>query len=320
MLLIKLSTGSASVLGLNKIKMKHPPETAYLMLGEKCIKNCDFCAQAKESTSSSNKLSRITWNPYDLEQIIDGLNAAYSAGNICRACFQTVHEDKIFKNILSVVSKIKERSKIPICVALDTNNFNNVLKLINEGVDRICIPIDAATSWLFYNIKNSDFYKRLDILEQSADFYPGKISTHLIAGLGENEEDFAKILGWLFEKNIIPAIFAFTPVPGTKMEAFNQPDISSYRRIQIMRFFMHKSNVLLSDMEFLNGRLIRLFVPGQNWKDLIWESKGSAFRTSGCPGCNRPYYNEKPNGIMYNYPGPLSDDEIETAICESRLK
>jgi biotin synthase len=35
-----------------------------------------------------------------------------------------------------------------------------------------------------------------------------------------------------------------------------------------------------------------------------------AFRTSGCPDCNRPYYNEKPSGPMYNYPEDLTAEEI----------
>ena len=29
---------------------------------------------------------------------------------------------------------------------------------------------------------------------------------------------------------------------------------------------------------------------------------GVPFQTSGCPGCNRPYYNERPGGILYNFP------------------
>jgi biotin synthase len=37
---------------------------------------------------------------------------------------------------------------------------------------------------------------------------------------------------------------------------------------------------------------------------------GEPFRTSGCPNCNRPYYNEKPSGPIYNYPKPPIQTEI----------
>jgi biotin synthase len=37
---------------------------------------------------------------------------------------------------------------------------------------------------------------------------------------------------------------------------------------------------------------------------------GSPFLTSGCPGCNRPYYNERPGGPLYNYPRQPLPEEI----------
>ncbi|MFX1452564.1 MAG: radical SAM protein, partial [Promethearchaeota archaeon] len=33
------------------------------------------------------------------------------------------------------------------------------------------------------------------------------------------------------------------------------------------------------------------------------------FLTSGCPGCNRPYYTSKPSGPTYNYPRMLNENE-----------
>ncbi|MEM2915121.1 MAG: radical SAM protein, partial [Candidatus Bathyarchaeia archaeon] len=37
---------------------------------------------------------------------------------------------------------------------------------------------------------------------------------------------------------------------------------------------------------------------------------GEPFKTSGCPGCNRPYYNERPGGPIYNYPRKPTSKEI----------
>ncbi len=41
---------------------------------------------------------------------------------------------------------------------------------------------------------------------------------------------------------------------------------------------------------------------------------GVAFQTSGCPDCNRPFYNERPGGPMYNYPKALTSPQIEVAV------
>jgi biotin synthase len=38
--------------------------------------------------------------------------------------------------------------------------------------------------------------------------------------------------------------------------------------------------------------------------------KSEAFQTTGCPNCNRPYYNEKPSGPIYNYPKDLTEKEF----------
>jgi biotin synthase-related radical SAM superfamily protein len=46
---------------------------------------------------------------------------------------------------------------------------------------------------------------------------------------------------------------------------------------------------------------------------------GVAFQTSGCPDCNRPFYNERPGGPLYNYPRPLTPAEASKAITELAL-
>ncbi len=44
---------------------------------------------------------------------------------------------------------------------------------------------------------------------------------------------------------------------------------------------------------------------------------GKAFETSGCPDCNRPYYDESPRGVIFNYYRLLVAGEIRQAILES---
>jgi biotin synthase len=56
-------------------------------------------------------------------------------------------------------------------------------------------------------------------------------------------------------------------------------------------------------------------------KDLLREalSSGVAFQVTGCKGCNRPFYNERPRGPMYNYPRRLTEEEVLRAIEETNL-
>ena len=65
-----------------------------------------------------------------------------------------------------------------------------------------------------------------------------------------------------------------------------------------------------------DGQLLGFGVSKAELKNTI--NAGSLFLTSGCPGCNRPYYNEKPSGPLYNYPRPLTPNELNEV--ERQLK
>lgn len=60
-----------------------------------------------------------------------------------------------------------------------------------------------------------------------------------------------------------------------------------------------------------NGKII--FNPEKR-EFFIQNIPPSAFRTYGCPDCNRPLYNEKPRQIPYNYPRVLTEEEHIMAI------
>ena len=118
---------------------------------------------------------------------------------------------------------------------------------------------------------------------------------------------------------IFPALFAFTPIPGTALENQAQPQIARYRRIQTARHLILHRISRYEDMSFNENGLITDFRIGR--KRLIEIiRKGEPFLTSGCPGCNRPFYNEKPGGPIYNFPRELTSTELSTAKKELSLE
>jgi biotin synthase-related radical SAM superfamily protein len=108
-------------------------------------------------------------------------------------------------------------------------------------------------------------------------------------------------------------LFAFTPVRGTAMQDIPPPPLDVYRRTQVARYLICGHLARAADFIFSSeGRLIsfNLLPLREHLAD------GRAFRTSGCPDCNRPFYNERPGGVMYNYPRLLTPTEVERAIAE----
>ena len=139
------------------------------------------------------------------------------------------------------------------------------------------------------------------------------VSTHLIIGLGETEKEAIQFLQKFHDLNIIVGLFAFTPVKGTPLENHPQPDIDSYRRIQLARYLINAGKTSFSKMVFgrekkVKDRVLDYGVRKEEIQQII--TYGKPFRTSGCPHCNRPFYNESPGKDLYNFPSELTEEDI----------
>jgi biotin synthase-related radical SAM superfamily protein len=315
---IRVSTGSAIVLGLLQGRLDAKPTTIYLLTyrDEKCSANCGFCPQAKTSKGRADMLSRVTWPPFPTERVFSRIERITKADAVERVCIQALNYPTVFDDILSLVGEIKSRAKVPISVSCQPLDREKMKMLAEGGVDRISIALDAATEEIFDKIKGRIaggpyvWEKQREALREAVKvFGEGNITTHLIVGLGETEEEMVRIIQWCVDLGVYPGLFAFTPISGTLLEKSPQPSLSHYRKVQIAHYLITHGKMRCENMIFDDdGCLINFGVSGEQLREVI--DTGEPFVTSGCPGCNRPYYNEKPSGPLYNYPGQLLPEEI----------
>ncbi|MDR2202882.1 MAG: radical SAM protein [Nitrososphaerota archaeon] len=317
---LRVSIGTAISLDLIEGKMDVTPATAYLMTFTegKCLANCNFCPQAQESKSNTNLLSRVSWPAFPTFVVVAALNNAIKKGNIKRVCIQVLNVPNVFLHVDSLVREIKKNDP-GICVSVSCQPLNseNILLLKKAGVDRIGIALDAASEAIFRHIKGVEgggiynWHQELGLLEEALlIFGQGKVSTHLIAGLGETEQEIVCLIQWCVDKGILPALFAFTPIKGTPLEKHSPPNIESYRRLQLARYMLVQGITCFKHLTFNTEGQIVLFGVDTTILDAIVNS-GLPFQTSGCPNCNRPFYNEKPSGPLYNYPKNLNQKELD---------
>jgi biotin synthase-related radical SAM superfamily protein len=106
-------------------------------------------------------------------------------------------------------------------------------------------------------------------------------------------------------------------VQGTALAQKTPPEVRLYRRIQVARYLISHGKARFEEMEFAGDRLKDFGVDRQTLERLI--KTGEPFVTSGCPGCNRPYYNERPAGTIYNYARKLTRSEVSRAESELAL-
>jgi lipoyl synthase len=306
--MIGVSAGTAVVLGLQKTRCDVLPETAYFMIGKKCQGHCRFCAQAAEHATSPLFLSRVSWPLFDEEEVLQRLPEAINRGDFTRVCMQMVNSGECLNQVASLLGKIRRVSFIPVSLSSNALGLSSIDSLFDAGLTVLSIPLDCVKEELFHAVKGGDFCSRLELLKNAVRLHPGAIATHLIAGLGESEEEMVAMMEMLDDYGITVGLFAFTPLPGTAMAHLPPPLLESYRRLQLAHFLIKEK--MKGTFDYTSGTII---FHGHAVDTIPEGSRGAPFMTSGCSGCNRPYYNERPGRIPYNYPRKLSHGEIVEA-------
>jgi biotin synthase-related radical SAM superfamily protein len=322
---VRVSVGSAIVLGLLKGRLDALPTTVYMLTYKrgKCSASCTFCPQSKTSSGRADMLSRVIWPAFPTPKVIARITGSFEKGNILRVCIQALNYSNVQRDLTNIAKLIRVSCKIPISVSCQPLTRQQMKVLAKAGVNRVSVALDAATNELFDRVKGASvggpyrWESHMVALKEAVEIFGrNNVSTHLIAGLGEQEEDFVKLVQECVDMGVYPALFAFTPAPGTIMENSSSPSVDYYRRLQLAQFIITHGLSRYEKMEFRKGCLVDFGLQKARLVRII--ETGEPFRTSGCSGCNRPYYNERPSGPIYNYPRKLTKaevQEIEKVLC-----
>jgi biotin synthase len=232
-------------------------------------------------------LSRIGWPEYKLDDFIHHLQPGL---NFRRVCIQCLNYPTVVDDVEEILAFVKAKVKLPVSICIHPVNLEEMKRLQKAGAQKIGIAVDACTPELFEKIKGAGRRG------------PYRWDHHL-----EAMQQALEVFG--------PGLFAFTAIRGTALEEMSQPALESYRRLQVLRYLVAN--------KLVNREVVSADEKGklELKTDVAWLretlSSGEAFRVTGCSGCNRPYYNERPRGPMYNYPRPLSEDEVHKALAEA---
>ena len=228
--MIRVSLGTAVALGLANVRCDVLPTTAYFLTTGGCVSRCAFCAQARSSNTSETFLSRVSWPKFPIDQVLHAL-ATCNPG-VKRVCIQvtsTPDARNIVEELAGSILEVKHRygSAYEVSLSYHPSSVSDVESLLSQGVDRIGIALDAASQRIHDKMKkgSGSWMSTIRLLKESAAKFPGKISTHLIVGLGETEEELAKIMQRLRDCGITIGLFAFTPRGGDSNGARSQPQL-----------------------------------------------------------------------------------------------
>lgn len=318
---VRVSVGTGVVLGLWKGQLMVAPTTAYLLTyyPGRCRANCKFCPQARNSMSDVNMLSRVVWPKCEVDLVLEALRE--HQGRLKRVCIQAINYPDVIDELCELVARIKSFCDLPISISCQPLTGADIKRLVGAGVERISIALDAATPEVFDRVKGREvsgpyeWRTQMKALDEARAMHGDRVSTHLMVGLGETEEDMVRTIQLLHAKGIVVGLFAFTPISGTPLAKQARPNVPSYHRIQLASYLIRQGLTDVGGVTFKDGRITDFRVSREVLRRTV--DSGEPFRTSGCQGCNRPFYNESPRGPIYNYPQKLKPREI--AMIQDQL-
>ena len=188
---------------------------------------------------------------------------------------------------------------------------NDLIKLMELGVNCIGISLDGSTEEVFENIKGKktkspySWNNHLNVINTALKIFgKGHVTTHLIVGLGETDREILRTIQELHNCGVFCSLFAFTPLKGTKLEEEKKPKIERYRALQLARYLIINNKILFDELIFDKyEKLLKITTKIEFLSEM--------FQTSGCPNCNRPFYNENVRGPIYNYPDKINNDDLK---------
>lgn len=294
------------LLGIKKGHNPVPPTTVYLMLGRRCISNCAYCSQARSYSRRGNYLSRVLWPPVEAGILMDALK---NGGGYHRVCIQTLDYPEMLEDLKKLVWMLRKilKDNIGISASVTPLNHHELAELRDSGLETASIALDAANEEVFDRVRGKirgnrfTWHGSLKSLQAAREIFPW-VYTHIIVGLGESDKDIVSLMRMLKSQDIGTALFSYTPIKHATIEGLKPPDIIRYHTIQLVRHLIYM-DIDVCDIDYdKHGFIKSIGVPYETFKRHIddW-NLARAFMTSGCPHCNRPYYNDSPQGPIYNY-------------------
>jgi lipoyl synthase len=278
-----------------------------------CRASCSYCGLAKNRKPvSSATFIRVKWPTYRMEEILSRLRT--KTHPFRRVCVSMVTHSRAMEDACTIIHSIRENTDLPVSGLISPTVMKgkvDLVKIRDAGADRVGIAVDAATPELFdkYRGKGVNGPHHWEAYWQCMEdavkvFGPNRVGVHLIAGLGETEEQMILSIDRSFRMGVLTHLFSFFPERGSALEDHPQLPLEQYRRVQLARFLINEGIVSANSMNFSpSGETINFGVEIEPYIGL-----GQPFMTSGCPGndgrmaCNRPFGNERASEPIRNYP------------------
>jgi biotin synthase-related radical SAM superfamily protein len=182
----------------------HAPEQAFFNLAQDCIYDCKFCASRKLD-------KRITKNLSPERVVQMAIEASKKEGFRSLAFTSAVVEspERTVQMMLFVVREVRRAlPDVPIGVEPYVSRLSDVDELKRAGADEIKLNIETFDPERFAKVCGKLHYQFvLDALDRAVQvFGRGKVTTNLLVGLGESDDELLEGVRYFAERGIVATL------------------------------------------------------------------------------------------------------------------
>lgn len=331
---VRLSFGADMVLGFSPGRfLKGALNTTINLLQyypDGCKANCLYCGQAREVAKGADckTLIRVEWPLRPLNEVLKRIKEREGDPEfgLQRICVGQLAHPRASPDAIGITRRIREEGielQVSELVTATYTFKNHMIEMRKAGADMIDVAIDAASKRVFDAVRGKpvrsmhNWDRYVQAIDEAVEVFGKKnAGIHLIVGLGETEEEAIRLMLYAHSRGAKISLFAFYPETSTPMENRKPVPLNVYRRMQLARWLIENDLVKSEDFQFKDGILVDVNLP----PDISIKELSPAFMTSGCPGCNRPYSNEKPGDRLKNIPWYPTEAQTISALKATRLE
>jgi biotin synthase-related radical SAM superfamily protein len=182
----------------------HSPEQAFFNLDQRCIYNCRFCTSPLLKGDATKSLTD--------EKIVEMIRDSMNEQNVISVALTSGvvgSVDETVKRMASCVKAIRsEFPNIPIGVEPYVDSEDQIIMLRDAGATEMKINLETPRKDIFERIcPELNYSLILEMLKTSVKIFGrGKVTTNLIFGIGETDDDLADCMRTLASFGCVPGL------------------------------------------------------------------------------------------------------------------
>lgn len=200
--------------------LSHAPEQLFFLLYKNCANACLFCPITYHTDNS-----HYCWEKMK-QRILENLQFNIRSISITTSCPPDKKQDDIVDEMIDITKKIRKLigKDISIGASLKTPSKDHLLRLKESGVSEMRLNLETYNFQLANSLMpKKNIHKILQSIEDAVEIFgKEKVSSNIIIGLGETDDDILQGVNVLSEIGALSTLYPYDPI-GLSNERFKRP-------------------------------------------------------------------------------------------------